>query len=645
MRATVFALANLAAMATLRHDYAEALQLSERAIDARRRIGERIGLARLVANLAVLRLRVGLIAEAEQALMFGRQSCGLAMPGARLPHFAIVAARIHLARGKTTEAAREVDAAIHGVGRSSDGGKLGECHRLAARIALQDGDVQRAEEALDAATKEATTNDARAEVAVLRAMQARALGHDFEPLALTALDLARGVDDAELAREAHVLLHRATMLRGEESSHLEAAVSLRDRVADVLPPALRRTFLARPDLAELATLEDERIVCTAPAPTDASNVRIRPDVLRSSQGTARALVGEDPAMRALLLAIRKVAPSDATVLVQGESGTGKELVAEAIHAASPRRAGPLVKVNCAALVETLLLSELFGHEKGSFTGAGARRRGRFELAEGGTLFLDEIGDISPKTQVALLRVLQDKSFERVGGTTSLRANVRIVCATHRDLQAMVSRGQFREDLYYRLRGIALEVPPLRDRLGDLPQIAEVLLARIAAERGEPTKRLSVAAARRLCAHTWPGNVRELENALRAAALFADGEWVEPDDLTRNVQGLRDLVDAAPETARPQTGTISGVAAAAMPAPSISAPSSAAGHPVELAYAQVRAGVSLGDLKRQIEHECIARALAECHGNITHAAVLLGMKRPRLSQLVKQYGLAAIAEES
>src|SRR5262245_60834168 len=186
-----------------------------------------------------------------------------------------------------------------------------------------------------------------------------------------------------------------------------------------------------------------------------------PRPLRSPAAAPRKIVGRDPAILALIGAVQKVGASDATVLIQGESGTGKELVAEALHEASARRAGPMIKVNCAALVETLLLSELFGHERGSFTGAAARRRGRFELAEGGTLFLDEIGDISPRTQVALLRVLQDRTFERVGGVTSLRANVRIVCATHRDLRAMVARGEFREDLYYRLRQVVLEVPALR----------------------------------------------------------------------------------------------------------------------------------------------------------------------------------------
>ena len=378
------------------------------------------------------------------------------------------------------------------------------------------------------------------------------------------------------------------------------------------------------------------------------------------------MVGDDPAIRGLLLAVRKVARSNSTVLIRGESGTGKELVAEALHRASERAGGPLVTVNCAALVETLLLSELFGHEKGAFTGAASRRRGRFELAEGGTLFLDEIGDISPRTQVALLRVLQERTFERVGGTAAIRADVRIVCATHRDLRSMVERGEFREDLYYRLRGITLEVPALRSRLGDLPRISEHLLGRIADERGESAKSLDEGALELLGRHRWPGNVRELENALRAASLFAETSVITARDLTDNVDDLKALGPARPGSNRP---TLVSVSAAAESDPSLpdsgaslgEAPSLAEdgelaesdaplpqieANATAVAYAQVKLGcVSLSDIKRQIERDCIARALAETKGNITRAAAILGMKRPRLSQLVKQYGLAAISSEA
>jgi len=247
-----------------------------------------------------------------------------------------------------------------------------------------------------------------------------------------------------------------------------------------------------------------------------------------------------------------VARSNSTVLIRGESGTGKELVAEALHRASERATGPLVSVNCAALVETLLLSELFGHEKGAFTGAASRRRGRFEMAEGGTLFLDEIGDISARTQVALLRVLQEKTFERVGGAQPIRANVRVICATHRDLKAMVERGDFREDLYYRLKGITLEVPALRARLGDLPKIAEHLLGRVATERSEQPKTMTTDAVELLQRHRWPGNIRELENVLRAVSLFAEGEVITASDLIENVDDLRTLAQSGPASQPPMS---------------------------------------------------------------------------------------------
>ncbi|MDW8246411.1 MAG: sigma-54 dependent transcriptional regulator [Sandaracinaceae bacterium] len=238
------------------------------------------------------------------------------------------------------------------------------------------------------------------------------------------------------------------------------------------------------------------------------------------------LVGQSQAMRRIRAMIGRIAAHDTIVLIRGESGGGKKLVAEAIHRASPRAAKPLIKVNRAALVETLLLSELFGHERGAFTGATSRKKGRFELADGGTIFLDEIGDISLQTQAALLRVPKERSFERVGGTQTIRVDVRIIiCATNHDLKRMLREGRFCEGLYYRLRGVFIEVPPLRKRLSDLPLIAEHLLRRIAEERGENPKRLSSDVIELLQRHLWPGNVRELENALCAPSLFADGEWL------------------------------------------------------------------------------------------------------------------------
>ena len=674
VRAVAFALSNLATIATLQRDYVEALRLSERVLEVRRRIGDKLSLALLITNLAYLRLRIGQVTEAEQALRFGRQACGPGMPASRAAHFALVAARIHLARGNTLEAAAELKAAIVGAHSSRDGNKLSECYRVEARIALDDGDVGRAAEAIAKAREEAASSPARAEIALLEAMRARAAGEPFTSLAREALDLARAAEDTELATESHLMLHHAAVTAGDARTaraHVESALALRNRIAAALPEEIRRTFFARRELCELSALEAamERRAEAARAENDASplsadspRMTLRSGGLAAAMGRdsasspaalpgARRMVGRDPAILALLNAVQKVGPSDAIVLIRGESGTGKELVAEAIHEASARRDGPLVKVNCAALVETLLLSELFGHEKGSFTGASARKRGRFEMAEGGTLFLDEIGDISPATQVALLRVLQEKTFERVGGVTPIHANVRIICATHRDLRALVARGEFREDLYYRLRGIVLEVPALRSRLGDLQAICAAILGRIASERGTVPLRLSASALEGLAQHAWPGNIRELENALRAAALFAEGDAIELEDFTSNVEGLRSIEPSSRRLAAAPTSAPDTLGACEQPAvsrasldeqPGEGVPVAAASSATDVAYAHVRGGVSLSDMKRQIERDCIARALAESGGNITRAAGLLGMKRPRLSQLVKQYGFGVDA---
>jgi transcriptional regulator with GAF, ATPase, and Fis domain len=651
-RASAYALLNLGVIAMQRHEYAAALEHWEQTIKLLHALRDRIPRARTLANLAELRARLGLLDHAEHALTFGRRTLGPGMTAGRAAHFARVAARVALARGRTVEARREIEAAIADGEVGGDRDFLGESYRVAARVALEDGDLTRAMQAISKAEPLATKDDARAEMALLGALHDRAAGNLDSKGAFAALSLARSVGDEELLREAHVLV--AEMHRNSESediarAHIEQAISLRDKVANSLPADVRAAYLARLDVARLSALQAQLAElgrsCAAEGAPPSSN----PSTAVSS--VTREIIGDDPAIRGLLAAIRKVARSSSTVLVRGESGTGKELVAEALHRASDRAQGPMVTVNCAALVETLLLSELFGHEKGAFTGAFARRRGRFELAEGGTLFLDEIGDISPRTQVALLRVLQERTFERVGGTSAIRANVRIVCATHRDLRSMVERGEFREDLYYRLRGITLEVPPLRARLGDLPRVSEHLLRRIAAERGESLKTLSPDAIELLARHRWPGNVRELENALRAASLFAESSVITGSDLVDNVDDLRAIAQvpgsgrATPIPAAPTPVMDSDVVLSDVDS-EVDAPLPAGeANATAVAYAQVRQGaVSLSDIKRQIERDCIARALAETKGNITRAAALLGMKRPRLSQLVKQYGLAAVSSE-
>jgi DNA-binding NtrC family response regulator len=231
-------------------------------------------------------------------------------------------------------------------------------------------------------------------------------------------------------------------------------------------------------------------------------------------------------MRAVLDLVAQVGPSKATVLITGESGTGKELIAEALSAASPRANAPFVRINCAALAESLLESELFGHEKGAFTGAVARREGRFKQADGGTLFLDEIGEIPQGTQVKLLRFLQDKTFERVGGNETIKVDVRLLAATNRDLKAEIKKGTFREDLYYRLNVISVELPPLRDRRGDIGPLAAFFLARYAKENGRAVESFTEKALSILTGYDWPGNVRELENVIERAVVLCDAPQID-----------------------------------------------------------------------------------------------------------------------
>ena len=238
------------------------------------------------------------------------------------------------------------------------------------------------------------------------------------------------------------------------------------------------------------------------------------------------IVGESPEIRKVMDLVRTVAPTDTTVMIRGESGTGKELVARAIHVGSPRKYFPIVTVNCGAMTESLLESELFGHERGAFTGAQYRRKGKVELADGGTLFLDEIGNIDMKTQMDLLRVIETKQFTRVGGTEMIRSDFRVICATNKDLEAAVREGTFREDLYYRLNVFTIDLPPLRGRRGDIAKLAHFFLERFSRQMNKKVTGFSPDAMLALKAHDWPGNVRELENAIERAMVVAEGEVID-----------------------------------------------------------------------------------------------------------------------
>jgi len=308
------------------------------------------------------------------------------------------------------------------------------------------------------------------------------------------------------------------------------------------------------------------------------------------------IIGRSPAMEKLFETLALVAPSDATILINGESGTGKELIAGALHHNSKRKEKPFIKVNCAALNENLLESELFGHEKGAFTGADSRRKGRFELASTGTLFLDEIGDMSAQTQAKILRVLQEGELERLGGSDTIRVDVRLVAATHRDLNEMVEEGTFRQDLFFRLSVVPIELPPLRQRTEDIPALADFFLKRYAKKNQKDIKGFHPQALMLLARYSWPGNIRELENSIERAVILCLGEQITPKELPPQ------MVPDDFET--------------------VEAPLSTQG----------------GQSLKNVEREAIRTTLEQTDGNKSRTAKILGIARQTLINKIKAYGL-------
>jgi two-component system response regulator HydG len=346
-------------------------------------------------------------------------------------------------------------------------------------------------------------------------------------------------------------------------------------------------YICKPFDPEALSLTMERVAATKALREE--NLCLREQLMQRSDLGFEGIVAQSDAMMQVFAAIEDVAPTPSPVLIRGETGVGKELVARAIHMAGERPYGPFVALNCGAQTESLLESELFGHEKGAFTGAAKARRGRLEMASGGTLFLDEIGDIPPKMQVSLLRVLEEKQFQRMGGNQFINSDFRLISATHRDLTQLIREGRFREDFFYRINVIRIEIPPLRDRLEDVAPLADYFLERYSREIGKRILGLTQRALGMLTAYSWPGNVRELRNAIERAVVLARGQMIGTEELT--------FVNARSDECNLGTLTLE---------------------------------------EAEISH--IRNALETCGGNVTHAAKQLGIDRSTLTRKIKRYQL-------
>jgi two-component system response regulator HydG len=360
-----------------------------------------------------------------------------------------------------------------------------------------------------------------------------------------------------------------------------------DFIPKPFPPDLLRTKIKKALEVKASRKQTERLL--------SENEMLRRDAghLDTSE-----IVGESEAMLEVYKMIEKVAPTDSTVYIYGESGTGKELVARGLHESSHRAEGPFIRVNCSALAETLLESELFGHEKGAFTGAHKRRLGRFELADGGTIFLDEIGDVSPAIQLKLLRVLQERAFERVGGEETVEVDVRVITATNKDIKEQVAQGGFREDLFYRLHIIPITLPALRERPSDIPLLVDHFIDKLAHRTRSEVDGLAPDAMQALGSYTWPGNVRELENVIEHALVFAEGTKIHLEDLPAAITGMKnDNMLELPSGDR-----------------------------------------SLPDILEDLEKQLILRAYDNAEGVKTETARILGIKTSALYYKLEKYGI-------
>ena len=590
-RSWALAEANLAVQAHLAGSYSEALDRYRKAIERFRALSDPNLLVPALTNLSFLLNSLGAFDRARDVIAYSEPLLGGVGPLIRADHLLLRAELLRDSRGEADlEEALRILAPVGGT-------QLCHAWLIKAKRAMDRGEVSAAAEALARANPQ--THWHRTSVALAAARLARATGRAPLRSANRAVELLEDEGHLKTLR-AWVLRAEIAMDRGDRErarADVERACRLEADLSEGIPAELRSEWSRRPLRARLRELVRR------------TGARQKLERGRTPT-TRRGIVGRSPEMNRLWEQLEKVADSELAILIRGESGTGKELVARAIHDESSRRSEIFLAVNCGAIAETLLESELFGHERGAFTGAGTRREGLFVAAQGGTLFLDEVGDLAPRAQAALLRVLEEGEVLPVGATRAVPVDVRIIAATHHDLEARIREGSFREDLYYRLRGVELRVPPLRERAADLPELVDAILETIARETGLPAPRIDPSVLPALEAYDWPGNVRQLQSVLREACVFATQDRLRRSDLPRL------MVGGIPEVTEPGESTLA-----------------------ERAYGRLRRGeVSLRDLKRELERECIRMALDEADGNITRAAQLVGAKRPRLSQLVRELGL-------
>lgn len=419
---------------------------------------------------------------------------------------------------------------------------------------------------------------------------------DLKMARMDGIEVLRRVKEATPATEVMVITAHGTIEKVVEAMKLGAADF-------ITKPFSSEEFGVKVD--RLLAERSERIRLLR------ENVALRVEnayLREETQARYGEIVGESPPMDEVFRWIDRVARSDSTVMIYGESGTGKELVARAIHAGSPRREGPFIRVNCGALSESLLDSELFGHEKGAFTGAEKKRRGRFELADGGTLFLDEVATVPHTTQVRLLRVLQERELERVGGEETIPVDVRIIAATNSTQNNLRTDGTFREDLFYRLHVVPIVLPPLRERKEDIPLLVDHFIEKLARRTASPARAASPGALKRLADYAWPGNVRELENVIERALVLAEGEQLLEDDIPALGGG-----GGLGEPATDQLG----------PAPDLPA-----------------GGLDLNRAMEGMEERLLRQALEQAGGVKAEAARLLGLKPSALYYKLEKYGIEA-----